>query len=168
MRVLIIDDEENIRKTTSALLEDMGHEVVAVSNGAAALKQLENAHFDAAFLDLKLENEDGLDLVPALLKSAEHLDIVVFTAFASFETAVEAMRRGAVDYLPKPFRPEQIRQALTRIAQTQKLQGRVAELESRVSSAVPEARLTTTEPAMQKVLTWLHGSCDTGDHPGAG
>jgi NtrC-family two-component system response regulator AlgB len=152
MRVLIIDDEENIRKTTSALLEDMGHEVVAVSNGAGALKQLENTRFDVAFLDLKLEDEDGLDLVPALLKSAEQLDIVVFTAFASFETAVEAMRRGAVDYLPKPFRPEQVRQALTRIARTQKLQGRVAELESRVSNAVPEARLTTTEPVMQKLL----------------
>jgi NtrC-family two-component system response regulator AlgB len=152
MRVLIIDDEQNIRKTTSALLEELGHEVVAVGTGAAALKQLENARFDVVFLDLKLENEDGLELVPALLKVSEQLDIVVFTAFASFETAVEAMRRGAVDYLPKPFRPEQVRQALSRIARTQKLQGRVAELESRVSNAVPEARLITNEPAMQKVL----------------
>src|SRR5207344_1487318 len=108
--------------------------------------------FDVAFLDLKLSLESGLDLLPQLLKSSEHLDIVVFTAFASFETAVEAMRRGAADYIPKPFRPEQIRQALAKIAKTRKLEGRVAELESRISSAVPDADLTTSEPGVQKVF----------------
>jgi NtrC-family two-component system response regulator AlgB len=152
MRALIIDDEENIRRTTSTLLESMDHEVVAVSDGASALKELDQTHFDVAFLDLKLGLESGLDLLPQLLKSSEHLDIVVFTAFASFETAVEAMRRGAADYIPKPFRPEQIRQALAKIAKTRKLEGRVAELESRISNAVPDADMTTNEPIVQKVF----------------
>jgi NtrC-family two-component system response regulator AlgB len=151
MRVLIIDDEENIRRTTSALLEEMDHEVVAVSDGASALKQLDNTQFDVAFLDLKLGEDSGLDLLPGLLKNTEQLDVVVFTAFASFESAVEAMRRGAVDYLPKPFTPEQIRQVLTRVSRTRKLQGRVAELESCISGSIPDADLTTDEPAMQKV-----------------
>src|SRR5205823_2146945 len=78
--------------------------------------------------------------------------VVVFTAHASIETAVEAMRRGAVDYIPKPFTPEQIRQVLGKISKTRKLEGRLAELESRLSSDAPTADLATCEPAMQKMF----------------
>src|ERR1017187_9796820 len=152
MRLLIIDDEENIRTTTAVVLEAMGHEITGVANRAAALKQLEDDHFDIAFLDLKLEGESGLDLLPELLKIDPLLEVVVFTAYASIETAVEAMRRGAVDYIPKPFTPEQIRQVLGRIINARKLRERVAELESRLSSDAPTTDLTTSEPAMQKVV----------------
>ena len=150
MRVLIIDDEENIRKTTAVALDGMGHETVSVENGRAAIKQLDNAHFDVAFLDLKLDGESGLELLPELLKVSPKLDVVVFTAFASIETAVEAIQRGAVDYIPKPFTPEQIRQVLGKIIKTRKLQGRLAELESRLSTDSPAADLSTSEPAVQR------------------
>src|SRR6185436_7356791 len=115
MRLLIIDDEENIRRTTAVVLDAMGHEIVGVESGAAALKQLETDRFDIAFLDLKLNGESGLDLLPELLKNNPQLEVVVFTAYASVETAVEAMRRGAIDYIPKPFTPDQIRQVLAKI-----------------------------------------------------
>ena len=152
MRLLIIDDEESIRSTAAALLEDMGHETAGAENRAAALKQLEQAHFDVAFLDLKLDGESGLDLLPELLKSAPALDVIVCTAFASIETAVEAMRRGAADYLPKPFTPEQIRQVLSKVIKTRQLEDRVASLESRLSADSPITDLTTNEPAMERVL----------------
>ena len=126
MRILIIDDEENIRRATVVVLEAIGHETVSVENAAAALKQVENGAFDVAFLDLKLGGESGLDLLPELLKINPQLDVIVFTAYASIETAVEAMRRGAVDYISKPFTPEQVRQALGRLIQARKLRGRVA------------------------------------------
>src|SRR6266511_5963051 len=125
MRVLIIDDEESIRKTTGVLLDGAGHETVSVANGAAALKLLDQAHFDVAFLDLKLEGESGLEVLPKLLKVDARLDVVVFTAYASIDTAVEAIRMGAIDYIPKPFTPEQIRQVLAKIIKTRKLTGRV-------------------------------------------
>lgn len=152
MRLLIIDDEENIRRTTSVALEAMGHQVTSVGQGAAGLKHLEESRFDVVLLDLKLSGESGLELLPQLLEADPRLAVVVFTAHASIETAVEAMRRGAADYIPKPFTPDQIRQVLARIHQTRKLEGRVAELESRLSSNSPEADLLTAEPAMQKVL----------------
>jgi NtrC-family two-component system response regulator AlgB len=152
MRFLIIDDEENIRKTTAVVLESMGHETVGVESSTLALKQLDKKHFDAAFLDLKLNGENGLDVLPELLKYNPHLDVVVFTAFASVETAVEAMRRGARDYIPKPFTPEQIRQVLAKILKFRKLEGRVKELESRISTESPTIDLTTTDTAMDKVL----------------
>jgi len=152
MRILIIDDEENIRRATVVVLEATGHETVDVDNAAAALKQVENSSFDIAFLDLKLGGESGLDLLPELVKLQPQLDVIVFTAYASIETAVEAMRRGAADYIPKPFTPEQIRQALGRLIAARKLRGRVAELESRLSTEAPTLDLATTEPAMQKAL----------------
>jgi NtrC-family two-component system response regulator AlgB len=152
MRILIIDDEENIRRITVVVLEAAGYETVSVENGAAALKQLESGAFDVAFLDLKLGGESGLELLPELLKASPQLEVIVFTAFASIETAVQAMRQGAVDYIPKPFTPEQIRQALSRLIQARKLRSRVAELESRISADTLTADLSTCEPAMQKAL----------------
>ena len=125
---------------------------MSVENGAAALKQLESGAFDVAFLDLKLGGESGLELLPELLKASPQLEVIVFTAFASIETAVQAMRQGAVDYIPKPFTPEQIRQALSRLIQARKLRSRVAELESRISADTLTADLSTCEPAMQKAL----------------
>lgn len=152
LRLLIVDDEESIRTTTTMALEAIGYETAAVSNRDAALKQAENQHFDVAFLDLKLGEESGLELLPELLKVNPQLDVVVFTAYASIEIAVEAMRRGAVDFIAKPFTPEQIRQVLARIVGNRKLRERVAELESRLASDSPEMDLTTSEPAMQQVL----------------
>ena len=152
MRILIVDDEENIRRIMVVVLEAMGHETVSVGNGAAARQQLENDTFDIAFLDLKLNGESGLDLLPELLKRNPDLEVIVCTAFASIETAVEAMRRGAVDYIPKPFTPEQVRQVMDRLIQARKLRSRVAELESRISADTLTADLTTCEPAVQKAL----------------
>jgi NtrC-family two-component system response regulator AlgB len=152
MRVLIIDDEANIRKTTAMALEGMGYETAWAENSEIALRELESAHCDVAFLDLRLNTESGLALLPKLLKTNPKLDVVVFTAHASIENAVEAMRAGAVDYIPKPFTPEQIRQVLGKIVRRRNLEGRVADLESRISADSPTTDLTTTEPAMQKVF----------------
>ena len=151
MRVLIIDDEENIRKTTAVAVEAIGHTTAGAANSEDALQQLDKAHFDVALLDLRLQEESGLDLLPQLLQSDPRLDVVVFTAFASIESAVEAIRRGAVDYVPKPFTPEQIRQVLARIAKSRKLQGRLEELEFQLSADSPTVDLTTTEHGLQKV-----------------
>lgn len=153
MRVLIIDDEESIGKTTSILMGGMGHEAVCATNSAAALRELDKAPFEVVFLDLKLGAENGLALLPELLKSNPQMDVVVCTAYASIETAVEAMRLGAADYLPKPFTPEQVRQVLRKINKTRKLADRVADLESRLSTDSPTADLTTGEPVMEKVFS---------------
>ena len=110
MNLLIIDDEAPIRKTTGVTLETLGHECEQAQNGAEALSLLKKISFDAAFLDLRLGAENGLDLIPRLLALEPKLNVIVFTAYTSIDTAVEAMRRGAVDYISKPFTPEQIRQ----------------------------------------------------------
>lgn len=152
MQVLIIDDEANIRRTTSVVFESLGHEVTAVADGKSALQQLEKGSFDVAFLDLKLDDEDGLELLPKLLAQDAQLEVVVFTAYASVETAVEAMRRGAADFIPKPFTPDQIRRVFERITKARRLELQVADLESQLTTDVHGSVLQTTEPAVQRVF----------------
>ena len=105
-----------------------------------------------ALLDLRLAQEHGLDLLPRLLAMAPGLHVVVVTAYATIETAVEAMRRGAFDYLPKPFTPDQLRVVLERIAHLRRLQCQVDELEEQVRSVVPEVDLATNEPKLREML----------------
>ncbi len=152
MRILIIDEADNIRRTTATLLKDMGHEVVAVADAPAALQQLDKLQFDVALVDVKLDGTSDLDLMRSLQTRNPGLDVVIFTAFASFERAVEAMRSGAADYLPKPFTSGQIRQVFSKLNKDRRMRGRMADLESHLLSHVPEADLTTMEPRMQKVF----------------
>ncbi len=152
MRVLIVDDETSIRKTSRLAVETMGHEVVDVPSGSRALKTLEETPFDACFLDLKLGVEDGLDVLEKLLKIAPTLAVVMFTAYANIATAVEAMRRGAFDFIPKPFTPDQIRAVLAKISKTHSLVSRVQQLEAQLADEAPAIDLTSTETTTQRAL----------------
>src|SRR5450432_1830286 len=100
VRVLIVDDERNIRKTLAICLQGLSCEVAESASSTSALEALARSAYDLAFVDLKLGREDGLALVPKLLAERPGLDIVVITAYATFDTAVEAIKRGARDYLP--------------------------------------------------------------------
>jgi two-component system, NtrC family, response regulator AlgB len=152
MRTLVIDDEKNIRRTMAMALESMDHDAVTVSSGAEAFKELKNSPFDVVFLDLKLHQESGLDVLEEILRLSPRASVIIVTAFASIETAVEAMRRGAFDYLPKPCTPDQVRQLLDRIERTKRLENRVEELESQVNAESPANDLVTNAPAMQAVI----------------
>jgi two-component system, NtrC family, response regulator AlgB len=152
MRTLVIDDEKNIRRTMAMAIESMDHDAVCVASGAEAFKELKSAAFDVVFLDLKLHQESGLDVLEEILRLAPRAAVVIVTAFASIETAVEAMRRGAFDYLPKPCTPDQVRQLLARIERTKRLENRVVELESQLSAESPEVDLATDSATMQAVI----------------
>jgi two-component system, NtrC family, response regulator AlgB len=152
MNVLLIDDDVSLRKTLRLALETLGHHVTEAGDGGQAQHLLGQRLFDAAFLDLRLGAERGLDVLPGLLRLAPGLAVIVMTAYATIDTAVEAMRGGAADYLPKPFTPNQLRVVLDRVSQVRRLQSHVEELEEQVRSVVPEADLQTDEPVMRRVL----------------
>ncbi len=149
--VLVIDDEKNIRVTLATCLESIRCQVTAVASPDAALAALARQSFDLAFLDLRLGQENGLDLIPKLLAEAPDLMIVVITAYATVDTAVDAIKRGAKDYLPKPFTPAQIRHLVERFAEQRQLTTRVRDLEARLQEAVPEADIETASPKMRAV-----------------
>jgi NtrC-family two-component system response regulator AlgB len=155
LRVLVIDDEKNIRTTVSLCLEELGCTVTGVGTANAARAAVAARGYDLAFLDLRLGDSNGLDLLPELLARRPDMDIVTITAYATIDTAVEAMRRGARDYLPKPFTPAQIRLVVEQVAERQRLVRRVGALQSELASAAPDVVLESTAPAMRAVLDVL-------------
>jgi NtrC-family two-component system response regulator AlgB len=161
MRVLIIDDEPGIRRTTGLAVETMGHEVVAAPNGVRALKAVEEAPFDACFLDVNLGAENGLDVLAKLLAASPTLPVVMVTAYANISTAVEAMRRGAFDFIPKPFTPDQIRAVLARVGQGRALASRMHLLESQLAEEAPEPDLASVEPSAQRALQIAFKAAET-------
>ena len=154
-RVLVVDDERHIRTTLALCLEGLGCEVVQAASRVSALSAATTRTIDLVILDVKLGAESGLDLLPELLAERPMLDIVVITAHAAFDTAVEAMRRGARDYIPKPFTPAQIRLAVERVRSRQKLEREVLELRARLPEGVLGELLKTESPRMRTVLDFL-------------
>ncbi len=152
LNLLIVDDEASLRRTLRLTLESMKHRVADAAAGQPALAAVAQERFDLVFLDLRLGRESGLDLLPQLVRAAPGVGVVVMTAFAAIDTAVEAMRAGAFDYLPKPFTPEQLRLLLARWEQVRGLHTEVRDLREQVRAAVPEADLQTEEPAVRAVL----------------
>ncbi|HLP41290.1 MAG TPA: sigma-54 dependent transcriptional regulator [Fibrobacteria bacterium] len=151
LNILIVDDEANIRKTLAMALEVSGHRVTAVSNGKDGLLQASMQSFDLIFLDLRLGTEKGTDYIPEFIATSPWIKIVVITAHATVETAVEAIRRGAVDYLPKPFTPAQVKAIVDRAAETKRAEAKEAAL--RMDESVePGTDLDSKSPAMQRVL----------------
>ena len=152
LNVLIIDDEKNIRHTLRVCIESLGGKVSEASSAETATEAVGRATYDMAFLDLKLGTQNGLDVIPTLLAENADLTIVVITAYATIETAVEAIRRGAWDYLPKPFTPAQIRHTLDRVVNQRSLTRRAADLESQLSAETPDVLLASAAPSVRAVL----------------
>jgi NtrC-family two-component system response regulator AlgB len=151
LRVLVIDDEKNIRQTLGMFLEKLNCEVHLASTSEAAVAVLARQSMELAFLDLRLGTERGEELIPKLLALGPSLPIVVFTAYATIETAVDTLRRGAWDYLPKPYTPDQIRQLVARARERRGLTQQVADLESRLARAQPALDTSSESPPMRQV-----------------
>ena len=153
LSVLIVDDELNIRKALAACLEADGHHVTAVGSEAEALMSIDRHSFDLAFVDLCLGKSSGMDLISKLLPVAPWTKFIVITAFASVDTAVESMKRGAADYLPKPFTPAQVGVVTRKVAEVRALEQRVATLEDALGQANPAIDLHSNSPAMQRAVS---------------
>ena len=161
MRVLIVDDEPSIRRTTRIAVESSGHAAAEAPNAAKAIKAAETEGFDAVFLDLKLGADDGLEVLGRLMKLRPAPAVILFTAYANIATAVEAMRRGAFDFIPKPFTPDQIRAVLAKVAKAHALERRVEALESDLASGAPPVDLESAEPSMQRALQVAFKAAET-------
>jgi NtrC-family two-component system response regulator AlgB len=152
LRVLVVDDEPNIRKTLAASLSADGHGVTTAADGRDAVTQAMRQPFDLAFIDLRLGTETGMDLIPRLLAECAWLRIVVITAFATVEGAVEAMRVGASDYLAKPFTPAQVRMVVDRVCHTRALEQKVAGLEGALGDVQEGASLESADAGMRHAI----------------
>ena len=129
MHFLIVDDDKTFREAACILVEDEGHQAEGVSGGETGLARLQEAAFDAVLLDLSLGSENGLDVLTRIQDQHPHVPVVIVTAQGSIPLAVEAMRRGAVDFLEKPFLREPFVGVLARLQQLRRMGRRVERLE---------------------------------------
>jgi len=149
---LVIDDDPGVRQSLRLCLEADNARVLGVGTAAGALDALERSRFDVVFLDLWLQSESGLTVLPEILRRQPGIGVIVVTAFATFESAVEAMKMGAVDYLPKPFTPEQVRAAAKRIVTANVLKRQLTELQHRLDQSEGESTFETRSPAFAAFL----------------
>jgi len=133
-------------------LETEGYQVTAVSNFDDALSEASRKSFDVAFVDLRLGTASGLDLIPALLSATPSLKIVVITAYASIETAVDAIKRGATDYLPKPFTPAQVKLAIHKVFDIRNLEQKITSLREDLGRAHSDVDFSSASAAMTRAV----------------
>jgi DNA-binding NtrC family response regulator len=120
-KILVVDDERDICRALEFLLSREGYRVVTANNGQEALKKIESDDFDLVISDLKMEGIDGLRVLERALAMNPNLIVIIMTAFASVESAVEAMKKGASDYIVKPFINEDVKMTVKRLLEHKKV-----------------------------------------------
>jgi len=108
-KILVVDDEKNMRITLKHCLEGAGYEVTTAVNGEDALDKFKSDGYQLVLLDMKLPGISGIEVLKKIKEERAFTPVIMITAYGTIETAVEAMKLGAVDYLSKPFPPEEIR-----------------------------------------------------------
>src|SRR2546430_8710127 len=121
-RVLVVDDERSMRELLAIMLRQAGHDVTVADGGEAAIKALKSDTFDLVITDLRMREVDGLAVLRAAKEQSPQTVVLVITAFASTETAVEAMKLGAYDYLTKPFKVDEIKLTIANALERKRLQ----------------------------------------------
>ncbi|HEU5081349.1 MAG TPA: sigma-54 dependent transcriptional regulator [Opitutaceae bacterium] len=158
MNFLVIDDDRVFREATCLLIEDEGHYAESAANSEVALSCLREDSFDAALLDLNLGRENGLTLLPQILKARPNLPVVMFSAQGSVKTAVQALHLGAVDFLEKPFTREQFHAVIARLQRFTQMGRQIEQLKQEVEEKQANAiepMFDFDTPAMKKVMDVL-------------
>lgn len=159
-RILVVDDEEGLRSFLAETLELDGHQVEEAGDGLEALKKLEKESFHVLVTDLKMPRLDGLGLLSRVRADQPDLEVIVLTAHGSVESAVEAMRQGAFDYLQKPISsPAALRLLVTRALERHQLRA----LSERTQRSQPSSGIVLTwgAPSMAPVVKALHRVAQT-------
>jgi NtrC-family two-component system response regulator AlgB len=158
MDFLVIDDDKTFRDATCLLIDGEGHYAEGASSGALGLRELKEGKFDSVLLDLNLGPENGLDILEEILRRQPHLPVIIFTAQGSVKNAVEAMRRGAVDFLEKPFTREQFHLVLARVQRFHQLNQNIERLEREVKDSnaqSPEILFDSSTPCVKETMDTL-------------
>ena len=164
MDFLVIDDDKTFRDATCLLIDGEGHYAGAACSGELGLTELKEGRFDAVLLDLNLGPEKGLDILERMLQRQPNLPVIIFTAQGSVKNAVEAMRRGAVDFLEKPFTREQFHLVLARVQRFHQLNQNIQRLEREVKESKaqsPEILLDSTTPFVKETMDTLRRAAKT-------
>jgi DNA-binding NtrC family response regulator len=150
--ILLVDDQSSARLTLTALLKQNGHTLAQAATGADAVAKIEKNDFDVIITDLKLGQCSGLDILAASRKHNPRTEVIMLTGYGSVETAVAAMKAGAIDYLTKPIDTEELLLAIGRAVERQRLKSEVRRLRSEVERDFDPGSIVATSEVMSNVL----------------
>src|SRR5438046_1981785 len=151
-RVLVVDDEPGLRQSLGLLLADAGYDVAAEGNGAKALARALAEPFDLVLCDVRMPDLDGLAFLRGYVSGGGSALVIMMSAYGGEEAALAAMKEGAYDYIPKPFRPDEVVLTLRRAEEREQLGRTSATLKAQLDST-PSARAVGAErPASPAAL----------------
>ncbi|MSS70428.1 MAG: response regulator [Candidatus Latescibacteria bacterium] len=160
-RILIVDDEPDLRLGLVETLQEEGYEVDAAGDGWAALEKVRSALFDLALVDLRMPGPDGMIVLDAIRRTSPETLVVVITGHATVESAVEAMKLGACDYLAKPFKLDQVRHVVRRAVEQKRLVDQNRRLRQEVEGYHRFEQLVGGSPRMQEVFRAVERAAPT-------
>jgi DNA-binding NtrC family response regulator len=163
-RVLVVDDEESIQMLLREALTSWGYQVTCVGSGPDALEAVRGKLFDAALTDIRMPDMDGLALLREIKQYDESIEVVIMTGYPTVSTAVEALKEGAYDYLPKPLILDELRHLMTRVMERRFLRREVNALRSRLGEQLAVNELVGTSSHMQRVKDII-GKVAVSDSP---
>jgi two-component system response regulator AtoC len=152
VKILVVDDEEIVRSSLHDWLCEDGYNVEAAEDGFKALEKIKENHWDIVLVDLKMPKMDGLELMERIKEIKPEIQIIIITAYATVHTAVEAMKKGAYDYLVKPFNPEEISLLIKRLIASQELINEISYLRKELKKQYQFHDLISKSSKMQEVF----------------
>jgi two-component system, NtrC family, response regulator AtoC len=152
MRILLVDDDAGLRRSTSLLLSDEGHQVEVATHGKEGLEVAEGFRPELILVDVRMPVMDGMAFLEAYRGSGGEAPVIVTTAYGSMELAVKAMKRGAYDYLPKPFGRDELILTLRKAQERERLRREIHRLRARVPSGDRFGEIVGRSPAMVRIL----------------
>ncbi|HCF59779.1 MAG TPA: Fis family transcriptional regulator [Myxococcales bacterium] len=154
-RVLVVDDERSMREYLEILLRKMGHVATTVADCGSALRLAENQEFDLVLSDLRIGKESGIEVLRAFKTAQPDTEVVMITAFATMENAIEAMKLGAYDYVTKPFKNEELWLIVQKALEKHQLQRENESLRIQLSSRGRVAGMVGDSAAMKEVYSLI-------------
>src|SRR4029077_2698670 len=150
-RILIVDDELVVRDSLGKWFSSEGYAARPVSGAREALDVIQHAEFDIALLDIKMPGMDGMELQARLREADPDLTVIMMTGYSSVETAVQALKQGAYDYITKPVDPDELSHLVANALEHKRARREVDRLRENLQEIVPGNELIGKRPAMKKV-----------------
>jgi len=161
IQILIVDDQINTCKSLQAILKKSGYRSEYTLSAEEALARVQGGAFDIVISDIRMPGMDGMQLLDELKKIQPHLVVIMITGFATIKSAVEAIQKGAYDYLPKPFTPDEVRVIIQRAAEKIRLESENDALRRGLQPQVTFQNIIGTSPALQRVFDMIQKVADT-------
>ena len=156
-RVLVVDDEDSIRKRCVRLLSRQGYHVIGASSSSAALAltEKEGAWFDLLLVDIRMPGIDGIELMEKVKAQRQTVEVIIMTGYATVETAVKAMKNGAYDYLSKPFEMDELLHLVKKVVEIRSLQQEIKELKNQLKDSREQPLVFGNSEAMNRVMRFI-------------